>query len=488
MNKIVVNRTYTSIPNYNIGDDEFLENQLSIWDKVYFRHNNIGFQWNEETKELRIPRSYSVNSLSSRFRELPMEFNYEHDPEAKVVYTLKYMPKNNIQKKAISFLLGDGDFAYSKKYSQLSLNLDTGDGKTYCTIAYLTFVKTTSMIITHNNSIKGQWYESFLKFTSLSENHILDIDGSSAITKILKMLDKKDTLPYKVYLVNHATIRNYAKKHGWDSIKELFIKLKIGVKVFDEAHLEFANLISIDLNTNTKRTLYLTANFKRDGIEESKIFKLCYGHVVSYGVETRNDKRKHIKYLGVLFNTYPSIQDQASVKNIHGFDKNRYCDYLIEKDEFFNVVTRFTKLSFKNKGKVLILLSKIHAGEIMKEHLDYVFKEENINKTVSIYNSKISHEDKEKALMSDVIISTQKSLGTGNDIPGLRTVIMTEAYSSKIIANQTSGRLRVYSDEDDSFYIELVDIGFNRAYKMYKSRLSVFKKKCKELAEITHNR
>ena len=64
---------------------------------------------------------------------------------------------------------------------------------------------------------------------------------------------------------------------------------------------------------------------------------------------------------------------------------------------------------------------------------------------------------------------------------------MTEQYSSKIIANQTAGRLREYSKDEYTFYIELVDIGFKRAYDMYKKRLPIFKKKCVQVGEYKYN-
>ena len=52
---------------------------------------------------------------------------------------LKAEPRDDIQIKSLAFLTGEGKFKYTQEYSQLSLNLDTGDGKTYCVIASLCF-------------------------------------------------------------------------------------------------------------------------------------------------------------------------------------------------------------------------------------------------------------------------------------------------------------------------------------------------------------
>lgn len=484
---ITVNHTSIIIPNYELGDCEDLEQQLSVWDKICYRFNPIGFYYIEDRKELRVPRGLDISYIERKLPNKPIEFTFTPDEYDKVVFTLKTMPKSDIQRKSIAFLLGEENFQYTKKFSQQSLNLDTGDGKTYCVIASLTFLKMKSLIVTHTESIKQQWSESLLKFTSISEPHICNLSGTGLIEKLVKTIKNGNSVPYKVYLVNHATIRNYAKKYGWDAVTELFKLLKIGVKVFDEAHLEFENLVRIDLFTNTKKTFYLTANFERSGVSENIVFEKCFKRIAKYGVETKQEKRKHIKYLGVLYNTRPTLTEQAAVKNIHGFDKNKYCDYTIKQDKFFDVVHTVLDICMKNEGKVLILLSKINACEIMYKDIKEYLNEIKSDYTVSIYNSSIPEKDKLVALERDIIISTQKSLGTGNDIKGLRSVIMTEQYSSKIIANQTAGRLREYSSDEYTFYIELVDIGFVRAYDMYKKRIPIFKKKCVQLGEYKYD-
>lgn len=478
-NKVIqVNHTSIVIPNYNLGDNEKIEKMLSIWNDSYFRFDPVGFYYKEETKELLLPRGLDINYLEREFN-IPAQINYEPDEFDKVSFRLKVEPRNDIQRKSISFLLGEGDFQYTKKHSQLSLNLDTGDGKTYCVIAALTFFKMKSLIITHNDNIKNQWISSLLKMTDLDEKFILNIEGSSVINKIMK--SKK--LNYKVYLVNHRTIQSYAKKNGWDSITELFKKLKIGVKVFDEAHLEFENLIRTDLHTNTKKTIYLTANFERSQYNENRVFKLCFKNIVKFGHETRKEKRKHIIYIPIFFNSNPSLTERASMRGRHGFDKNKYCDYHTEKKIMYDVV-KYTLDYFKDKeGKILLLFTKIMATEIFFNFI----KENYPDKTVAVYNSQITEEEKIKALEADIIVSTPKSMGTGTDIPGLRFVIMAEPYSSSITANQTSGRLREYSIDAYTFYIELIDKGFPDVLAMYKKRLPILRKKCVKVLELNFN-
>jgi superfamily II DNA or RNA helicase len=477
-NTIRVKHTSIIIPNYNLGDNEKLENILSVWNEMYYRMDNIGFHYDEEKKELLLPRGLDLNYLEHIF-QMPLDIDYKPDPYEVASYRLKVEPRSDIQRKSISFLLGEGDFDYTKKHSQLTLNLDTGDGKTYCVIAGLTFMKTKSMIITHTDSIKNQWKNSILKMTDLDEKFIFNIDGSSTIKKILKL----DKLPYKVYLINHRTIQSFAKKHGWEKITELFQKLRIGVKVFDEAHLEFGNLLKLDLHTNTKKTLYLTANFERSDYKENRVFTLCFKNIAKYGRETRAEKRKHIIYVPVFFNSNPTLDTRADMRGRKGwFDKNKYSDYLITRPIFYDMLRWLVGFFTKQDGKMLLMVSKINATEAVYDYLSNIME----NKTVGIYNSQISDEEKEKTLNMDIISSTPKSMGTGTDIPGLRFCINAEPYTSAISANQFSGRLREYGPDQYTFYIELVDKGFPDIYNMYKKRLPNFKKKCVKILEMKY--
>lgn len=477
MSYIRVRHTSIIIPDYVLGTNTYVEKLLSTWNDSYYRYDPKAYLYNENKKELIVPRGLDLNFLERNFHK-NIEVDYKPDPYETASYKLKKEPRSDIQKKSIAFLLGEGDFAYTKKYSQLALTLDTGDGKTYCVIAALTFMKQKSMIITHQDKIKKQWYDSFLKMTDINEKYICDISGSDIIDKLLKA----STIPYKVFLVNHATLHSYGSRNGWDKIQELFQKIKIGVKVFDEAHLNFVNLMKVDLVTNTKKTFYLTANFERSDFKEKKLFELCFKNVARYGIETREEKRKHIIYIGVLFNSKPNLDVQASMLGPHGFDKNRYIDYEIKKPLFFEVI-EFLINKFKDKeGKMLIFTPKIDSSQAVKDYLSERFPE----KTVSVYNSTVSEEEKMVAKTSDIISSTIKSCGTGVDIPELRFVINAEPYASDITANQSSGRLREYRPDKYTFFIEIVDIGFKRAYEMYKKRAKVFKKKCFKMLEMKY--
>lgn len=471
--KIIVRHTSTVIEDYNLGDCMALENKLSVWDNIYYT-NIPYYTYEEEDRRLRIPRGIDINFLERAFNTVA-HLDYEHDEFDKVSFKLKTMPRDNIQRRSVCFLIGEGEFGNTKNHSQLSLNLTTGDGKTYCCIAAMTQLSMKSIIITHQDRIKTQWIESLQKFTTLDDTMICNIDSSKKINKIM---EGKDKGKYKVYLVNHRTIYSYAKKHGWEAITELFIKLRIGLKIYDEAHLEFANILKIDQYTNTKKNIYLTANFYKSAVKDNFVFNNSFSNVIKFGTETLVEKNRHIVYMPFLYSSNPSIADRMKIKNKKGFDRNVYCDYQLAKPYSFNIcndlVGRFIE---KNETKIMVLFSKISAVEAYTQEL----KERFPNVKIGAIHSKLSDQERADVDNCRIIVSTPKSVGTGTDIANLGCVIMTEPYSSTITANQVSGRLRYLGDEKESFYIELVDSGFDVVQRMFLTRLKFFKKKCKKV-------
>lgn len=474
MKKILVRHTSTVISDYILGDCKTLEEMLSVWDKIYFKYKPY-YTYNEEKKELRIPRGIDINFLERSF-DCRAELDYSHDEFKPASFKIKRPPRDDIQRKALCFLVGENDFSYTKNHSQLSLNLPTGDGKTYCCIAAMTFLSMRTLIVTHKDSIKEQWEESLYEFTTLDKEHICDINGTKKLETLIK---KKDTIKYKVFLVNHRTLHSYAKKHGWESLQIAFSSLGIGLKIYDEAHKEFANILRVDAHTNTKKTFYVTANFEKSSFQEEIVFRNSFANVMKFGVEVLAEKTRYIVYIPYMFDSKPSIKDKLKIKKKSGFDRNYYCDYQLTKPHLFDLcsdlIDRFTK---KNKRKILILFSKISAVDAFAEHIRGLLPDE----TIGVVHSNI--EDKNKEIAKNdcrIIISTPQSIGTGDDISGLGCVIMTEPYSSKITANQISGRLRFLGGDEECFYIEPVDTGFESVVYMYKERLKFFKKKCKKV-------
>lgn len=479
MKTIKAHHSHYLVSDYEIGDAPFLEKSLSVKDE-WFNYKPKGFYYDEETKDLYVPRGVDPEFIRNQLRR-DIDVIFQCDKYETTSFRLLVEPRDDYQRKGLSFLLGEGDYIYTKTRSQLALTLPTDSGKTYTAIASLYFLKMKAIIIVHQNRIKEQWKKSILTFTSLKEDDIGDITGTTVVNKIMKA----DKINEKIFLITHSEINAYAKKNGWNSITRLFLKLGVGVKIYDEAHLNFDNILKVDFFTNVKKTFYLTATFNRSEREENKLFNFCFSDIPKYGVEVKKSKRKHVVYVSVLFDSKPTLDDKAHCKGRKSsLDRNRYSDYLFSKDIIFDVILYAMHILRDNEGKIMILSSKISSVEQVYHFMKDAFPD----KKVAMYHSKLSKEENEKINDADIISATPKAFGTGFDLKGLRSLIMLEPFSSTVNADQYSGRLREYGPDDNTFYVECVDKGFSSSEKMYKRRLKVFKQKCKKLLELTYRK
>ena len=80
-----------------------------------------------------------------------------------------------------------------------------------------------------------------------------------------------------------------------------------------------------------------------------------------------------------------------------------------------------------------------------------------------------------------IISSTIKSTGEGDDIKDLRILINLQPISSKLLVDQLRGRLRQFSDTDDTFLFYPVDLTVKDTVRFLKRVLPTLKKKCKDI-------
>ena len=484
MKKIIVNRSHIDITDYELGENPSFEKSLSTYDRMYYKYNPIGFIYEKENKIMKVSSGLDLNYLSSKLDRI-VENNYECDPYESISIRLKGLPRSKLQQEAIQFLVGEGDFSYSRVYSQLMLNLDTGEGKTYCAIAASTFLKSRVLIITHQTNIKTQWIDAYLNFTDIDERCIVNLDSSARIERYLN--DERKLEHVKVFTVNHATLRSIVNHYGVEYLTEMFKTLKIGLKIYDEAHLEFENILLIDSYTNTKKTIYLTATVGRSNIDENKIYMSCFKGIPKYEQVGHGytDSRKHITYLAYFYNSNPSYMEKVHCTNKYGFDGIKYSKYQTNHAERLlpHLVALIKKFANDPNYTCLVTMATIDGCDAYQ----YLLQEEFPDMNIKVYHSKLNKNEKDEALeKANIIVSTSKSLGTGKNIPNLRVVINCEAFGSKIIGIQTSGRLRVLPDGKNSLYVEMIDLGFKNIKNQYNRRLKHYKQTFGKLISVTN--
>ena len=476
MNSIDVYRTRVELTGYTLGEFKYIENQHSLYDKVYHKYIPKGMIYDKEAKILKLPRGVDIDKMRWMLDGVPVRVVREYDPFEKMDTPLriKYMPRDEDQKAALRFLMGRDEYYYTSEYSMLSVNLNTGKGKSYCAIAAIALKGLRTIIITDTAGCLEQWYNFFQQYTDISPNDICWISPNN----IRRLEATSKTKRYSVYLALHSTIRAYANRVGWNGITSLFKEMKVGVKLYDEAHLDLDNMFRIDSYTNTFLNLYLTATPKRSRYEEDTIFQEYFRGVPTIDL-FHQDTDPHTKYAGIKFNSHPTAYDISGCKNAYGLDRMGYVNYLVQQDNFKYLLHILINQAMAKPGKSLFYIGTNNAIAVVFDWIVTHYPE--LAQQVGIFNGEIPKEERRAQLDKKIILTNTKSSGAAIDISGLVEVIcLAEPFKSRVLAQQTFGRCRA----ENTIYKDIVDTGFPQTRAFYNHKKPVFSKYATDCVEI----
>lgn len=478
MKTVFVSNTAYVITEYKLGDAPRLERYFTMYDAIVHERYHKAMYYDEENKCLYLPKGIDKYFIAKYipdavFRDIPTD-GFKQTGEI----LLRYLPRDDIQKETLRFIIGRGEYYSNKNKSQFSVNLNTGAGKTYVTIASIAYWSARSIIIASTNGWIEQWRERFKEYTNVDDKEILSLTGAPAIHKVLKGITNPND--YKMFLVTHASLNSFGKKFGWDKISELFKKLNVFLKVFDEAHLNFDNISNIDFVTNTAKTIYLTATPARSDEVENFIYRLYFKNIPKINLFNEDDDPR-TRYTAIRFNSRPTPIDRSNCfNNIYGLNRMAYISYIVTKQEFYNVMYIVMEIILnKINGKCLLYIGTNDAILKVKDWMENEYPE--VKGEIGVYTSIIDENEKQEALNKRIILSTTKSAGAAIDISHLKaTFVIAEPFKSEVLARQTLGRTR----DKDTDYFELVDDAFNPISRYYNSKKDIFRKyavSCKEI-------
>lgn len=460
------------IHDYELGDSKYIEKIFSVYDKLTHKFNLYGMYYDEANKKLYLPNGlddYYLFKGLGHINNVNTANNYDKVDEYEAIdkVRLRTEPRDETQITAIQFCIGHGKYSDNKYKHQICLNLNTGKGKTYVAITVFAIYSIKTMMITSNIDWINQWKDRILEYTDLKPDDIYIVSGLLSIHKLKNGFYKDRN--FKFFLCSHDTLNSYAKKYGWEELHKLFIFLKIGVKIYDEAHLYFNNILMIDFYTNTWKTYYLTATPDKSDRFENRVYKTAFYTIPKIDL-FNPESDPHTKYIAVMFNSHPTAVDVSRAKNPYGFDRNKYIDYLVTRPNYFKIAQIVIDNALKSttpNGKILVYIGTNRAIMITYNYLKYIFR----GIPIGIFSSLISKEQKKQELNNKIILTTTKSAGAALDIHGLEvTIILNEPFNSPVLARQTLGRTRA----NNTLYIDVVDTGFRTLMIYYRNKQKIF--------------
>lgn len=464
--------THMELYPYSKEDYPVIEDMYTAVDKFSQKEFPCGYII--EDGKLFLPRGTPVSKVEY-ITGIKANHLIQSDPNSQMSrqFHSVYDPRDKLQEDSIKFLTTEGG-------NQLGLNLSTGLGKTFCVAYSSTKLNEKTIIITPNEGLKQQWIATYHRMFDYRPKNLMNISGSNVMHAIME--DAID--PVDIYFVNHQTLRSYMTSLNGYALHKFFKKIEVGIKVYDESHMEFANILLIDFFSNTNRTWYLTATFDRSDKTESICFKRAFHSVITFGeMESKEVVEKHVIYHIVNINSRATPKDRAKVIGYQGMSAHSYGRYAFKEDQnqtAYHAIKLILKKIEDLEGKTLIFVPLIDAVDDIVKKL----KKDCPNKTVAAYHSKITKEEKESAEKKDIIVTTIKSCGTGKDIPGMRSIICVEPIASKVVAEQMLGRLRPYAKDKFTYFFDIVDVCLPPINWWFRARFKKIETLVKEVIHL----
>ena len=407
--------------------------------------------------------------------------------EVRVRFRSSEFPFRNADQSRIhAYLLGTGDFGSIPKGEPRLVLAGTAAGKSYCAIrAWVD--RGDVLLATFAQSVHLENFKAdLLKFTDLSEDDILVVDGREGIRRALDSAAVLTSV--KVILVLHRTVMLSVQEKldgeevtGQNDFVRLVLAAGVGTHVSDEAHLEYQSLIRLGLLLNVDQTFYLTATAGRTDWMEARVLM----HQLPLESSLAIGSKPRLETIQVRFDSRPTETVVArSINKLGYFDVPGYFDYLTLPDKWEMVGEMLTSLVGECMANGAGSIGVVVAGRL--EFLDRVvglMKAAFPKKTVGNFSSMVkAGETRMAELNKDIVVTTEKSFGGSINPTRMTHMILLAPISSHIVLEQLPGRLRGIDGRPCVLY-DLWDSGFPKMSEQVRRRRTTLRKISLSLAE-----
>lgn len=375
-------------------------------------------------------------------------------------------------------------YAYLQREQNIYLcNMQTGKGKTGSSIISLLSMPNPNRItIVVRSSYAQIWVEALSKFSNITEDKIHSVVGRKKLLELAN--DSSDILRGKdVVIITSGTLRDYIGDYYAGnndvSISPSEIIRSIGSEyvILDEGHESFNLVYRTVLALEAPKTLILTASYT--SVNDGK--KLTIFKDLLVPEDLRLPDAEFDKYVNVVFCRY-RFNDMTKIKYSNS-SLGYYSHITLEEsilrvseiyNNYFKLICYLMDTYWISKYRCLILFSRrdmvIAFYRFLKKYKKYD------KKRIAMY----MQESEDSALKADIIISTEKSCGTGKDIENNQTTINTISSKSEYMGIQASGRNRKMNNVEQ-YYITLWTGSIPSQETYMKSNSELFKSRAKKI-------
>jgi superfamily II DNA or RNA helicase len=462
--------------------EKFCEFHFDPRIRQYIRDKRYTY-YNKETSTVSIPL-YDIDNLVQLLNKFRIAYTIQPIPlcvgkPIDIEIDSAYPDREELQTQAVDYII-------HSKENVVALALQTGKGKSSCAIKSIAGIGKRAMICV--NGLLEQWKEAIKKFTHCTDEDIYFIIGIDSVDKLLAQIDK--TIFPKFILCSTSTIQAYATDklsyRDFPPFEEFCDRLNIGVRVTDEAHLNFHANMMLDLRMNTHKTILLSATFDRSNKFVKKIFHQHYPREIRFG---EDEYKQYVNIHAYRYSFGMGIVPSRAYKTINGYSHAKYEAWLLDPRNLnrleyvyrsvFSPLIYSHYINIMRPGQRLLIICTTH--EMCR------WFETTLSRDTPHLVSKIYISETEDVILSeaDIIISTPRSAGVGRDIANLRSVLITSAIGSESLNEQMLGRLRELPNGDIPEFCYVCNTEIPPQNKYHEIRRNIFTQLGRSFQEAT---
>lgn len=388
---------------------------------------------------------------------------------------------------AIEYLVDD------KNKNHKLLPLPTGQGKTICSLIAVGKLGYRTAFIMKPSYIH-RWLPDIIKVLNISPDNIVTVNGASQL-KLLISQTISEELDYSAVLISNRTYQTYITEYeklgegirefGFDCMPyEFFDKLGIGIRIIDEVHQDFHFNFKLDLYTNVKYSMSLSATlFNNDAFLEN-MYRLAYPTDVRYhGAQYT----KFVYAKTILYTIDKNVIVRTNHRGTSNYSHNAYEESILrDKVLLSNYLKLIDDAVYDNYitkrepgDKCVVFASSIKMCTVIAEYLS----EQYSDLTVKRY---VSEDPYSNLIEPDIRVTTISSGGTAHDIAGLTSVVMTVSIDSIQANVQSFGRLRP-KDGKTMRITYLVNEGINKHLIYHRNRKKMLQQRALNNTEVQYH-
>ena len=361
-------------------------------------------------------------------------------------------------------------------------NLQTGRGKTLCALMSMVNLGVRTVIQLRGGYI-ARWIDDLEGLFDFKKGEVLVIRGRDSLLSLINMA-KNDELKAKVIIISNKTLYKFFEEHEKNTHdnyyeckpEELYALLRVGLRIVDEVHEDYHLSFRTDIYSHVPSSIHLSATLHTEDVFRRRMYDIalpkdCWykgveydKYIVSYALFYQNNGDRKIRTSERGQDTYSHGAYEKSIMK-HKEMLNNYLEIIR-----WPVQKYYIDDDWQGGQKCIVFCYMVEFCELVRDHLLRHYPELDVQEYVA--------ETSEAVLKTaDIIVSTIKSAGTAQDIPDLKTAILTHAVRKKESNIQTLGRLRKLKRWPDVTpnFIYLNNTSIEAHMKYHDAKIEIFK-------------